>query len=449
MSYVDDVLEVVRKKDADEPEFVQTVTEILDSLRPLIEKDEEKYRSHALLERLVEPEKIIGFRIPWEDDEGKIHVNRGWKIQYSSAIGPYKGGIRFSPEVTLGTLKFLAFEQTFKNSLTGLPIGGGKGGSDFDPQGKSDRELMRFCQSFMTGLYHYIGANMDCPAGDLGCGGTEIGYMFGQYKRLINTYESGVLSGKPVASGGIVGRDTATGYGAVYFMEKLLADKGCKIEGMKFALSGFGNVAWGVAKKLVELGGKVVALSGPDGYVHIPDGMTADQVDYMLEMRASRRNKVKDFADKYGVYFAANEKPWGRVKADAYVPCATQNDISMKEAMRITSEGTCKFLIEVANMPTTPDGIEVLKKAGITVAPYKAVNAGGVAVSAMEMSQNAEKGVWTLEKVDKKLRDIMTNIYDSIVAAAEKYGKSGDLIAGANLAAAEKVLKAMEEQGVC
>ncbi len=449
MSYVDDVLEVVRKKDADEQEFVQTVTEILDSIRPLVDKNEDRYRSLALLERLVEPEKIITFRIPWEDDEGKIHVNRGWKIQYSSAIGPYKGGIRFSPDVTLGTLKFLAFEQTFKNSLTGLPIGGGKGGSDFDPQGRSDRELMRFCQSFMTGLYHYIGANMDCPAGDLGCGGTEIGYMFGQYKRLINTYESGVLSGKPVASGGIVGRDTATGYGAVYLMQELFEEKGCSIDGMKFALSGFGNVAWGVAKKLTELGGKVVALSGPDGYVHIPEGMSADQVDYMLEMRASRRNKVKDFADKYGVYFSPYEKPWGRVKADVYVPCATQNDISIKEALRITSEGTCKFLVEVANMPTTPDAIGVLVNAGIVVAPYKAVNAGGVAVSAMEMSQNSEKSVWSLDKVDKKLREIMKNIHREIEAAAEKYGMPGNLIAGANLAAAEKVLKAMEEQGIC
>ena len=274
--YVDEVLEIVKTRDADAPEFIQTVTEILDSLRPLVDAHEEEYRKISLLERLVEPEKVIVFRIPWEDDQGVIHVNRGYKLQFSSAIGPYKGGIRFDKSVNLGMLKFLSFEQMFKNSLTGLPIGGGKGGADFDPHGKSDREIMRFCQSFMTGLYHYIGANMDCPAGDLGCGSTELGYMFGQYKRLINTYEAGVLSGKPLASGGIKGRDTATGFGAIYILEELLKDLGMDIKGLKFGLSGYGNAAWGVAKKATELGGKVIAISGRDGYVYISDGIKAE-----------------------------------------------------------------------------------------------------------------------------------------------------------------------------
>ena len=448
-NYVDEVLEHIAVRDPEETSFLQTATEILESLRPLIDANEEKYRKVALLERLVEPEKVITFRIPWEDDNGVVHINRGYKVQFSSSIGPYKGGIRFDKTVTLDTLKFLSFEQMFKNSLTGLPIGGGKGGADFDPAGKSDTEIMRFCQSFMTGLYHYIGANMDCPAGDLGCGGTELGYMFGQYKRLINTYEAGVLSGKPVASGGIVGRDTATGYGATYFIQEMLASMGKQIEGMTFALAGFGNVAWGVAKKVSELGGKVVALSGPDGYIYDPDGVKGEKVDYMLEMRASRRNRVQDYADKYGVEFVAGQKPWGNVEADVYVPCAMENDIDLDQAKKIVAEGTCCVLMEVANMPTTPEAIQYLRENGIAVAPYKAVNCGGVAVSAMEMEQNAQKNVWTVEEVDEQLHPIMKNVFKNINEAAAKYGKPGDLLAGANLAAAERIFQAMVEQGVC
>ena len=448
-NYVDEVLEIVRKKNSDEPEFIQTVTEILESLRPLVDRNEEEYRSISLLERLVEPEKVIAFRIPWEDDSGKIIVNRGWKIQFSSAIGPYKGGIRFDESVNLGILRFLSFEQIFKNSLTGLPIGGGKGGSDFDPHGKSNREIMRFCQSFMTGLYHYIGANMDCPAGDMGCGSTELGYMFGQYKRLINTYEAGVLSGKPLASGGIQGRDTATGFGAVYLLQELLADDGMQIEGLKFGLSGYGNAAWGVAKKASELGGKVVAISGRDGYVYIPEGIKAEEVDYMLDMRASHRGRVEDFATRFGYTFVPGEKPWGKVGADVYVPCATQNEISGEDAAKIAGEGTAKILMEVSNMPVTPEATACIRNAGIQIIPYKAANAGGVGVSALEMTQNAEKTVWSLEEEDAKLHEIMSGIYRSITEAAEKYGVPGDLIAGANLAAAERVFRAMVEQGVC
>lgn len=450
MSYVDDVLAQMKEKDAHEPEFLQVLTEILDSLRPIIEANEEKYRKEALLERLVEPEKIAYFRVPWTDDQGQAHINRGWRVQFNSAIGPYKGGIRFHPTVNLSVLKFLAFEQMFKNSLTGLPIGGGKGGSDFNPRGKSDGELMRFCQSFVTGLYKHIGPNLDCPAGDLGCGGKEIGYMFGYYKRLVGEYDAGALSGKPVASGGSLGRNTATGYGAVYFTEELLNTLGKKIEGTTFCLSGFGNVSWGVAKKLDQLGGKVVAISGPDGYVYDPEGISGEKADYMVEMRNSLRDRVQDYADKYpSAQFHAGEKPWGRVNADIYMPCATQNDIRLEDAERMIAENHSSILVEVANMPTTLEAIELLKSKGWVIAPSKAVNAGGVAVSAMEMSQNAMKMPWTEEEVEEKLHPIMKNIFKNINAAAEKYGKPGDLIAGANLAAAERVLQAMEEQGIC
>ncbi len=449
MSYVDEVLAKCREKDAHEPEFLQTVTEVLESLRPMIEPKEDHYRQIALLERLVEPEKVAFFRVPWVDDKGVAHVNRAWRVQFNSAIGPYKGGIRFHPTVTLSVLKFLAFEQMFKNSLTGLPIGGGKGGSDFDPRGKSDAEIMRYCQSFMVGLYKNIGANMDCPAGDIGVSGKEVGYMFGMYKRLVGQYEAGALSGKPVASGGSLGRNTATGYGAVYFTEELLADLGKKVEGTTFCLSGFGNVSWGTAKKLDELGGKVVAISGPDGYIYDPDGISGEKVEFMASMRSSGRDRVQDYADKYGVEFHAGEKPWGRVKADVYMPCATQNDIRIEDAERMVAEGHSTILIEVANMPTTLEAIELLTEKKWVIAPSKAVNAGGVAVSALEMSQNAQKLYWTEEEVDEKLHVIMKNIYTNISKAAEKYGMPGDLIAGANLAGAEKVLEAMEEQGIC
>jgi len=449
MSYVDEVLAKVEAKDGSEPEFLQTVREVLGSLRPVIEANEEHYRKEALLERLCEPEKIAQFRVPWTDDQGQTHVNRGWRVQFNSAIGPYKGGIRFHPTVNLSIMKFLAFEQMFKNSLTGLPIGGGKGGSDFDPKGKSDAELMRFCQSFVTGLYPYIGPDLDCPAGDLGCGTKEIGYMFGQYKRIVGQYKNGALSGKAIPFGGSLGRDTATGFGATYFTNELLTKHHMTIAGTKFALSGFGNVSWGAAKKITERGGTVVSISGPDGYVYIPDGMPAENVDYMTEMRASLRDKVQDYADKFGVEFHAGQKPWGRVKADIYMPCATQNDVRLEDAKRIAEEGTSKILVEVANMPTTQEAIDYLLEKGFIVAPSKAVNAGGVAVSAMEMSQNAMKLSWTAEEVEEKLHATMKNIFHNISDAAEKYGKPEDYIAGANIAAAEKIIAAMEGQGIC
>ena len=449
MSYVDEVLAKVQAKDANEPEFIQTVTEVLESIRPLIEADEEKYRKAALLERLCEPEKVTQFRVPWVDDQGQAQVNRGWRVQFNSAIGPYKGGLRFHPTVNLGILKFLAFEQMFKNSLIGLPIGGGKGGSDFDPQGKSDAEIMRYCQSFITSMYHVIGANLDCPAGDIGVGGTEIGYMFGQYKRLVGEYEAGALSGKPVCSGGSLGRDTATGFGAVYYTEELLKTMGKEVKGTTFCLSGFGNVAWGVSKKVAELGGKVVAISGPDGYIYDPDGITGDKVDFLVEMRNSRRNRVQDYSDKYGVEFHAGEKPWGRVKADIYMPCAMQNDVRIEDAKRMVEEGHSHMLVEVANMPTTLEAIDFLKENGFTVAPSKAVNAGGVAVSALEMVQNAEKLPWSAEEVEERLHTIMVNIFKNSNAYAEKYGMKGDLIAGANLAGAARVIDAMMAQGIC
>ena len=450
MSYVDDVLAKVEQKDGNEKEFMQTVREVLESLRPLIEKNEEHYRKVALLERLTEPEKIATFRVPWVDDNGQAHVNRGWRVQFNSAIGPYKGGIRFHPTVTLSVMKFLAFEQMFKNCLTGLPIGGGKGGSDFNPKGKSEGEMMRFCQSFMTELYRYIGPDLDCPAGDLGCGTKEIGYMFGQYKRIVGEYKNGALSGKAVPYGGSLGRDTATGYGATYFVQELFHDLGKTIEGTTFCLSGFGNVCWGSTKKITEPGGKVIAISGPDGYVYDPEGInTPEKIDYLVEMRMSLRDRVQDYADKFGVEFHAGEKPWGRVNADVYMPCATQNDIRIDDAQRIAEEGHSKIIIEVANMPTTQEAVDFFVENGFIVAPSKAVNAGGVACSEFEMSQNAMKLSWTAEEVDQKLHVVMKNIYRNVKAAAEKYGCPGDMIAGANLAAAEKIIEAMEGQGIC
>ncbi len=450
MSYVDEVLAKVEAKDGAEKEFMQTVREVLESLRPLVAEHEEEYRKLGILERLCEPEKVVQFRVPWVDDQGQTHVNRGWRVQFNSAIGPYKGGLRFHPTVNLSVLKFLGFEQMFKNCLTGLPIGGGKGGSDFNPRGKSEDELMRFCQSFITELYRYIGPDLDSPAGDLGCGTKEIGYMFGTYKRIVGEFKNGALTGKAVPYGGSLGRDTATGFGAVYFTEELFKDLGKTIEGTTFCLSGFGNVAWGAAKKIAELGGKVIALSGPDGYIYDPEGITTpEKIDYLVEMRNSRRDKVQDYADKFGCEFHAGEKPWGRVNADVYMPCATQNDIRIEDAHRIDEEGHSKIIIEVANMPTTQEAVDFFVENGYVVAPSKAVNAAGVACSEMEMSQNAMKLSWTAEEVDAKLHVVMANIYRNITAAAKKYGKEGDMIAGANLAAAEKILDAMVGQGVC
>ncbi|MBP5159338.1 MAG: NADP-specific glutamate dehydrogenase [Lachnospiraceae bacterium] len=445
-AYIDRVIEEVKKKNASEPEFIQTVEEVLHSLEPAIEKHPE-FEQNKLLERLVEPERIIIFRVVWTDDQGKPQVNRGYRVQFNSAIGPYKGGLRFQPSVYIGTMKFLAFEQTFKNSLTSLPMGGGKGGSDFDPQGKSDAEIMRFCQAFMTELYRHIGPDVDVPAGDMGVGGREIGFLFGQYKRIKNAYENGVLTGKGLSYGGSLIRPEATGYGATYFWNEVMTHEGKTIKGQTFALSGFGNVAWGAAKKITELGGKVVCISGPDGYVELPDGMNDEKIDYMLEMRASNRNRVQDMADKFSdVKFVAGKKPWGNVKADVYMPCALQNEIRIEDAKAMVDLGV-KYLNEVSNMPTTNEALAYLQEHGVLVAPSKAVNAGGVATSGLEMSQNSERLSWTAEEVDKNLKNIMKNIHAQIVEATEEYGIGYNLVAGANLAGFRKVADAMMAQG--
>ena len=444
MSYVSRVLDELKIRYKDQPEFLQTAEEVLESLRPVINQNP-KYEEASLLERLVEPERVVIFRVPWIDDAGKIQVNRGYRVQFNSAIGPYKGGLRFHPSVNLSIIKFLGFEQTFKNSLTSLPMGGGKGGSDFDPRGKSDKEIMAFCQSFMTELYRHIGPDTDVPAGDLGVGAREIGYMFGQYKRLVNRYE-GVLTGKGLPYGGSLIRPEATGFGAVYYTDEMLKSFGDTIQGKTFAISGFGNVAWGTVKKVTELGGKVVTISGPDGYIYDEDGVcTEEKIEFMLEMRSSGRDKVKDYADKFGVPYFEGQKPWG-VKADILMPCATQNEVGMAEAEQIVKNGV-KYYVEVSNMPTTNEAMAYLKKNGVIVAPSKAVNAGGVAVSGLEMSQNSMRYSWTAEEVDAKLKQIMYNIYWNSYKAAEKYGMKGDLVAGANIAGFEKVAEAMMAQG--
>jgi len=442
--YLNDLVARVIARNPGESEFHQTVVEVLESIEPVIEKRPE-YVTSGVLERLVEPERIIKFRVPWTTDDGKVMVNRGYRIQFNSAIGPYKGGLRFHPSVNESIIKFLGFEQTFKNSLTSLPMGGGKGGSDFDPKGKSDAEVMRFCQSFMTELYRYIGPDTDVPAGDIGVGAREIGYLFGQYKRLANEF-TGVLTGKGIPYGGSLIRPEATGYGAVYYTVEMLNYFGDSIKGKTFAISGFGNVAWGTVKKINELGGKVVTISGPDGYVYDKDGVSTDEkVDFMLEMRASCRNRVEDYADKFGVPFFKGEKPWG-VKVDVIMPCATQNEVGIEEAKKIVANGV-KYYVEVSNMPTTNEAVAYLKENGVIVAPSKAVNAGGVSVSGLEMSQNSMRYGWTAEEVDEKLKMIMKNIFEASVSAAEKYGMKGDLVAGANIAGFIKVADAMLAQG--
>ncbi len=443
--YLLDLLERVKKRNPGEPEFIQTVTEVLTSLEPVVEKRPDLVEA-GVLERIVEPERQIFFRVPWVDDNGKVQVNRGFRVQFNSAIGPYKGGIRLHPSVNASIIKFLGFEQTFKNSLTTLLMGGGKGGSDFDPRGKSDGEVMRFCQSFMTELQRHIGPDLDVPAGDIGTGAREIGYMFGQYKRLRNEF-TGVLTGKGLQYGGSLIRPEATGFGAVYYTVEMLKTLGETIEGKTVAVSGFGNVAWGVVKKVNELGGKVVTLSGPDGYIYDEDGIcTEEKIDFMLEMRDSRRDKVQDYADKFGVPFFAGQKPWG-VKADIIMPCATQNEVSIVEAKQIVENGV-KYYVEVSNMPTTNEAVDFLKENNVVVAPSKAVNAGGVAVSGLEMSQNSMRYSWSAEEVDAKLKDIMKSIYQNSYDAAKEYGMEGDLVAGANIAGFLKVADAMLAYGV-
>ncbi len=445
-AYVQKVIADVKRKNADEPEFQQTVEEVFSSLAPVIDMHPE-YEKAALLERMVEPDRAIEFRVAWVDDAGKVQVNRGYRVQFMGAIGPYKGGLRFAPSVNLSIMKFLGFEQSFKDSLTGLPIGGGKGGSNFDPSGKSDGEVMRFCQSFMTELYRHIGPNVDVPAGDIGVGAREIGYLFGQYRRIRGTYEPGVLTGKGISFGGSLIRPEATGFGAIYYVQEVLHHMQDTIKGKTLAISGFGNVAWGVARKAEALGAKVVTLSGPDGYIYDPDGVVGEKIEYMLTMRASGRNKVQDYADQFGCEFHAGKKPWG-VKADIIMPSATQNDVNLESAKAIAGNGI-KYYIEVANMPTTNEALAFLMaQKGMIVAPSKAVNAGGVATSALEMCQNSMRYSWTAEEVDAKLHQIMKNIHDNSMHAAERYGLGYNLVAGANIAGFQKIADAMMAQGI-
>ena len=444
--YVDRVIAATKEKNAQEPEFLQTVEEVLSSLKPVIEQHPE-YEKAALLERMVEPERVIEFRVVWTDDEGNTQVNRGYRVQFNGAIGPYKGGLRFHKSVTLGMLKFLGFEQTFKNSLTTLPIGGGKGGSDFDPHGKSDAEVMRFCQAFMTELQRHIGPNTDVPAGDIGVGGREIGYLFGQYRRIRDAYDNGVLTGKGLTYGGSLIRPEATGFGGIYYAQQVFAHENDTIKGKTFVLSGYGNVTWGAATKITELGGKVVTISGHNGYVYDPDGVnTPEKLNYLLEIRSSRNANVKMYADKFGLEFHEGEKPWG-VKGDVYIPCATQNEVGLEEAKLIAASGA-KYYFELSNMPTSNEAIAYLQSKGVIVAPAKAVNAGGVAVSALEMSQNSMRYGWSAEEVDQKLKDIMKSIHDNSAKAAEEYGLGYNLVAGANIAGFLKVAEAMLAQGL-
>lgn len=445
-AYMESVLEDVKKRNSNEPEFLQTVEEVFKSIEKVVEEHPE-YEATNLLGRLTEPERQISFRVTWVDDEGKTHVNRGYRVQFNGAIGPYKGGLRFHPSVYIGIVKFLGFEQIFKNALTGLPIGGGKGGSDFDPRGKSDGEIMRFCQAFMTELYRHIGPDVDVPAGDIGVSGKEIGYLYGQYRRIRGAFENGVLTGKGMSYGGSLIRPEATGFGAVYFADAVMKHCGEGLEGKTVAVSGFGNVAWGVCTKMAEAGAKVVTISGPDGYVYDEDGILGEKIDYLLEMRASGRDRVQDYADKFpSAKFFAGEKPWS-VKVDIAMPCATQNEIDMKEAEQLLNNDV-KFLIETSNMPTTNEAMAYLQDKGVIIAPSKAVNAGGVGVSALEMSQNSERQVWTEEEVDTKLRAIMATIHQNAAYAAESNGLGYNLVAGANIAGFLRVAEAMMAQGI-
>jgi glutamate dehydrogenase (NADP+) len=442
--YTNKLIADVKAKNPAEPEFHQAVEEVMGSLELVLQRHPE-YRSMKILERMVEPERTIIFRVPWLDDQGEIHINRGYRIEMNSAIGPYKGGLRFHPSVTMGILKFLAFEQVFKNSLTTLPMGGGKGGSDFDPKGKSDNEVMRFCQSFMTELQRHIGPNTDVPAGDIGVGGREIGFLFGQYKRLRNEF-TGVLTGKGINWGGSLVRPEATGYGVVYFADEMLKTQKTSFDGKTVAVSGFGNVAWGAVQKVTELGGKVVTLSGPDGYIYDPDGVKGEKIDYMLKLRSSNKDAVEDYAKEFKVKFVAGKRPW-EVKCDVALPCATQNELNEDNAKELVKNG-CMCVCEGANMPTTIEGFKHFTDAKILYAPGKASNAGGVATSGLEMSQNSMRLPWNREEVDQRLHQIMVRIHDTCITTAEKYGTPGNYVNGANIAGFLKVADAMLDQGL-
>ena len=443
-AYIQEVLEKVEKRDKNEPEFLQTVEEVLKSLETVIDQHPE-YQKAGLLERLVEPERVIEFRVPWVDDAGKVNVNRGFRVQFNSAIGPYKGGLRFASHVNLSVMKFLGFEQTFKNSLTSLPMGGGKGGSDFDPNGKSDAEIMRFCQSFMTELQRHIGPNVDVPAGDIGVGGREIGFLFGQYKRLRNEF-TGTLTGKGLGWGGSPLRPEATGYGVCYFAQEMLATKGESFKGKTVAISGSGNVAQYATQKATLLGGKVVTLSDSSGYIYDPEGIDAEKLEYVLELKNIFRGRIKEYAERYpaSTYYEG-QRPWS-VKCDIALPCATQNEVSGEEAKMLVANG-CICVAEGANMPSTPEAIKAYQDHKILYAPGKAANAGGVATSGLEMTQNSERLLWTAEEVDNKLHSIMRNIHEACV----KYGTEPDgyinYVKGANIAGFMKVANAMLAQG--
>ena len=443
MDYVDQVLAAVKEKNANEPEFLQTVTEVLNSLRPVMERHPE-FQKAKLLERLVEPERIVTFRVPWVDDKGEYQINRAFRVQFNSAIGPYKGGLRFHPSVNQGILKFLGFEQIFKNSLTGLPIGGGKGGCDFDPKGKSDNEVMRFCQSFMTELYRHIGPDCDVPAGDIGVGGREIGYLYGQYKRITGQY-AGVLTGKGLTYGGSLARTEATGYGLCYYADEMLRDNGKSFEGKTVVISGSGNVATYANQKCTQLGGKVVAMSDSNGYIYDPNG-----IDYMVikEIKEVKRARIKTYLDYVPTaqYVEGCKNIWN-VPCDIALPCATQNELDAEAAKTLIANG-CFAVAEGANMPCTLEATEIFQSNGVLFGPAKAANAGGVATSALEMSQNSMRLSWTFEEVDAKLHDIMVNIYHTSAKAAEEYGMKGNLVAGANIAGFLKVANAMMAQGL-
>ena len=447
MSYVDEVYELVVAKNPAQPEFHQAVKEVLESLRVVIEADEEAYRKEALLERLTVPERIVQFRVPWVDDKGQVQVNNGFRVQFNSAIGPYKGGLRFHPSVNLGIIKFLGFEQIFKNSLTGLPIGGGKGGSDFDPKGKSDREVMAFCQSFMTELYRHIGADTDVPAGDIGVGGREIGYMYGQYKRIRNQYE-GVLTGKGLTYGGSLARTEATGYGLLYLTEEMLKCNGKDIAGKTIAISGAGNVAIYAIQKAQQLGAKPVTCSDSTGWIYDAEGI---DVALLKEVKEVKRARLSEYAAarpsaEYHEKKAGEHGVW-TVKCDIALPCATQNELDLEDAKALVANG-CFAVAEGANMPTTLEATEYLQKNGVLFCPGKASNAGGVATSALEMSQNSERLSWTFEEVDSRLQGIMVNIFHNLDEASKKYGMEGDYVAGANIAGFLKVAEAMKAQGI-
>ena len=443
MSYVDEVLAKIKEKNASEPEFLQAAEEVLDSLRPVIDANEDLYRKEALLERICEPERQVKFRVPWVDDEGNVQVNTGYRVEFNSAIGPYKGGLRLHPSVNIGIIKFLGFEQIFKNSLTSLPIGGGKGGSDFDPKGKSDREVMAFCQSFMSELFRHIGADTDVPAGDIGTGAREIGYMFGQYKKLKNRYE-GVLTGKGLTFGGSLARTEATGYGLLYITDELFKDHGDSLDGKTVVISGAGNVAIYATQKAQQLGAKVVTCSDSTGWIYDPEGI---DVELLKEVKEVKRERLTAYAEaRPSAEYHEGRGVW-QIKCDVALPCATQNELDIEDAKQLVENG-CKAVCEGANMPTTLEATKYLQENGVWFIGGKAANAGGVATSALEMSQNSERLSWTFEEVDSKLKDIMVNIYHNIDDAAKKYGHEGDYVMGANIAGFEKVAEAMLAQGV-